>query len=114
MSSNHTGADLEAEIIEMLERLKYASITITPESGSTGYNWRCVDLKMHGGGFTFVEALEQALNQTMGVLWALDADMDNPDELPESIRAILPPGNLELLRRRYQKKQQERREVQGG
>jgi len=50
----------------------------------------------------------------MGVLWALDADMDNPDELPESIRAILPPGNLELLRRRYEKKQQERREVPGG
>jgi len=40
-SSNYTGADLEAEIIEMLERLKYASITITPMSGSNVYNWRC-------------------------------------------------------------------------
>jgi hypothetical protein len=111
MSSNDTG--LEAEIIEMLGRLKYASITMTPIRGSTGYEWECADLKMYGSGFTFVEVLERALNDTMAALWALDADMDNPDELPESIRAILPPGNLEILRLRYLRKQQERREVQG-
>lgn len=109
MSSN--GAELEAEIIEMLERLKYASITITPVSGSNVYDWRCVDLKMHGSGSTFVDALENALNQTMGLLWALEAEMLNPDDIPESTRALIPDWNMELLRQRYTRKQQERREV---
>lgn len=111
MSSNHTGADLEAEIIEMLRRLKDAPITFTPIRGSTGYDWRCATLKAHGSRFTFVEALEEALNQTMGLLWALEAEMYNPDDLPESTRALIPDWNMELLRRRYARKQQERREV---
>ena len=108
MSSNDTSAGLEAELIEMLGRLKYASITFTPIRGSTGYTWRCADLKMYGSGPTFVGTLEEALNQTMGVLWALEPEMLNPAELPESILANLPPGNLEYLQRQYAR-QQERR-----
>ena len=107
---NHPDAELEAEIIGMLEHLKFAPITITPMSDSSGYRWRCVDLKMHGSGSTFVEALEEALNQTMGLLRAMEAEELNPADLPESILANLPSGNLEYLQRRYERQQERKPE----
>ena len=113
MSSIRTGAELEAEVIETLNRLKFAPISMARLGSSNFYEWQCASLKTHGSGSTFVEALEDALNQTMGLLWALETDMDDPDELPESIRAHIPAWNMELPRRRYARKQQERREVGG-
>jgi len=114
VNENHSPADLETEITEMLERLKFAPITITRSGGSSYYDWKCLNLKMHGAGFTFAEVLEEALNQTMGLLWALEAEELSPAEIPESVRANMPTWNLEFLQRRYDRKQQERREVQGG
>jgi hypothetical protein len=94
---NHTRAELEMEIIGMLRRLKIAPIVMTRADGDnlldTGrYNWEFFTLR--GGGYTIVEALEDALNQSMAYLWAVE------EESVES-RYVVPPLPSESLTKSY-------------
>jgi hypothetical protein len=114
---NHTRAELEMEIIEMLRHLKIAPIVITRADGDnvldTGrYNWEFLQLR--GGGYTIVEALEDALNQTMAYLWAVEEErVPDITDIPESVRANMSEWNVKLLQRRWEKKQRERQELLG-
>ena len=112
---NHTRAELEMEIIEMLRHLKIAPIVMTRADGDNlvdigRYNWEFLQLR--GGGYTIVEALEDALNQSMAWLWAVEEErVPDISDIPESVRANLPEWNLKLLQQRYEKKQREREEL---
>ncbi len=114
---NHTRAELEMEIIEMLRRLKVAPIVMTRDDGGSSslghYNWEFGALR--GSGYTIVEALEDALNQTMAYLWAVE-DEQVPDisDIPESVRANMSEWNVKLLQRRWERKRRERQELFGG
>ncbi len=113
---NHTCAELEMEIIEMRRHLKVAPIVMTRDDGGSSslgqYNWEFGTLR--GSGYTIVEALEDALNQTMAYLWAVE-DERVPDimDIPESVRANMSEWNVKLLQRRWEKKRQERQELLG-
>ncbi len=114
---DHTRAELEMEIVAMLRRLKIAPITMTCADGDNlldigRYNWEFLQLR--GGGYTIVEALEAALNQSMTWLWAVEEErVPDISDIPESVRANLPEWNLKLLQQRYEKKRREREELLG-
>ena len=114
---NHTRAELEMEIIGMLRRLKIAPIVMTRADGDnlldTGrYNWEFFTLR--GGGYTIVEALEDALNQSMAYLWAVEEErIPDISDIPESVRPNIPEWNLKLLERRWEKRRREREELLG-
>lgn len=115
---NHTRAKLEMEIIAMLRRLKVAPIVMTRAEddglglGVGSYNWEFGTLR--GSRSTFVEALEDALSQTMAYLWAVEEERV-PDvmDIPESVRANMTEWNVQLLQRRWERKRRERQELFG-
>ncbi len=113
---NHTRAELEMEIIEMLRRLKVAPIVMTRDDGGDSslghYNWEFGALR--GKGYTIVEALEDALNQTMAYVWAVEEErVPDITDIPESVLANMTDWNVELLQRRWEKKRRERQELFG-
>ena len=115
---NHTRAELEMEIIEMLRHLKIAPITMTRSDdsglglGVGRYNWEFLTLR--GGGFTIVEALEDALNQSMAWLWAVEEErLPDISDIPESVRPKIPEWNVRLLEKRWEKRRREREELLG-
>jgi len=113
---NHTRAELEMEIIEMLRRLKVAPIIMTRDDGADSslghYNWEFGMLR--GSGYTIVEALEDALNQSMAYVWAVEEErVPDITDIPESVLANMTDWNVELLQRRWEKKRRERQELFG-
>lgn len=113
---NHSRAELEMEIIEMLRRLTVAPIVMTRDDGGDSslghYNWECGALR--GRGYSIVEALEDALNQTMAYLWAVEEErVPDISDIPASVRANMTEWNVELLQRRWEKKRRERQELFG-
>lgn len=114
---NHTRAELEMELIAMLRRLKIAPIVMTRDDGDSSsslghYHWEFGALR--GSGYTIVGALQDALEQTMAYLWALE-DERLPDitDIPESVRANMTEWNVKLLEKRWEKKRREREELLG-
>ncbi len=113
---NHTRAELEMEIVAMLRRLKVAPIVMTREDGGDSslghYNWEFGALR--GKGYTMVEALEDALNQTMAYVWAVEEErVPDISDIPASVLANMTDWNVELLQRRWEKKRREREELLG-
>ncbi len=111
MNGNHTGADLELEIMAMLQRLKVAPIVMTraDDDGVDRYHWEFGSLRSKQR--TFVDALEDALSQTMAYLWAVEEE--RVPDIPVSVRANMTEWNVELLKRRWERKQRERLELFG-
>jgi hypothetical protein len=113
---NHTRAELEMELIAMLRRLTIAPITMTRADGGDSslgrYNWEFYTLR--GSGFSIVAALEDALNQSMAWLWAVEEErVPDISDIPESVRPHIPEWNLKLLEQRYEKKRREHEELLG-
>jgi hypothetical protein len=60
------------------------------------------------------EALEDALNQSMAYLWAVEEErIPDISDIPESVRPNIPEWNLKLLERRWEKRRREREELLG-
>jgi hypothetical protein len=105
---NRSRVALEMEIIAMLRRLEVAPITMTRNENAqfgTKYQWQFMNLR--GSGFHFIEALEDALNQAMILLWIMENE-EVPPEIPESIRANLSEWNIKMLEARRERKLRER------
>ncbi len=73
------------------------------------YNWEFGALR--GKGYTIVEALEDALNQTMAYVWAVEEE--RAPDIPASVLANMTDWNVERLQRRWEKKRRERQELFG-
>jgi hypothetical protein len=113
---NHSRAELEMEIIEMLRRLKVAPIIMTRDDGADSslghYNWEFGMLR--GSGYTIVEALEDALNQSMAYVWAVEEErVPDITDIPESVLANMTEWNVQFLQRRWERKRHERQELFG-
>jgi hypothetical protein len=113
---NRSRAELEMELIAMLRRLTIAPITMTRDDGGDSglglYKWEWGALR--GSGTTIVEALEDALNQTMAYVWAVEEErVPDISDIPASVLANMTDLNVQLLQRRWEKKRQEREELLG-
>jgi len=61
-----------------------------------------------------VEALEDALNQTMACVWAVEEErVPDISDIPATVLANMTDWNVDLLQRRWEKKQRERQELFG-
>lgn len=107
--ANRSRGELEMDIIAMLRNLKLAPITITRHENAgfaLEYQWQA--LHLHGAKYDFVTALEDALSQTMAMLYMMD---DVPLPIPESIRAHMTEANIKQYEARRARKLREHRDL---
>ena len=100
--------ELEMELIAMLRQMAIPIIITRHENAgfSAEYQWEA--LHLHGARHSFVEVLQDALIQTMGMLLIMD---QVPLPLPPNLRANMSDENVRWYEARRERKLQERRDL---